>query len=122
MVGIMTHRVAPRDVDVRRDGSERRHPDDRSSRSIDVAAAPFRFGALSAVLRRDAQSTMESSCQGVPIRVRRRDRQIAIDLLLWCIICFTLALSLGSCAQIPCAPGYPDPNWCTHGVGGIGGG
>lgn len=32
-----------------------------------------------------------------------------------------LAIATTSCARIPCAGGYADPNWCEHGGGGGGG-
>ena len=120
MTAIMTHRVAPRDA-LSRDALERCLPDDRTSLSFDGTAAPFQVGASSVLSKRDAQSTSGSPRQGDAVHVRRRDRRIALDLLLWCVICFTLALSLASCGPIPCASGYPDPCWCEHGAGGGGG-
>jgi hypothetical protein len=37
-------------------------------------------------------------------------------------IAFAFAVTATACAPIPCPGGYADPNWCSHYIGGGGGG
>lgn len=62
-------------------------------------------------------------CAAAPRMMRRGPGGVMLCLLLL-IAASILVMATTSCAPIPCAAGYADPNWCRYhyGVGGDGGG